>query len=55
MALSTGDFVFFHNSWGQAPGYQPTYVVLNGSDLTQIIAWSQQPLWSPQLQPWMTG
>lgn len=55
MLLSSGDYIFFHNSWGQKPGYQPAWVVLNGSNLSQIVARAPTPLWSPQKEPWMTG
>lgn len=65
MILSTGDYVFFHNSWPQgweAPAghlrtgaYEPAWVILNGSDPTQIIARAPVPLWSPSLEPWMCG
>lgn len=59
MKLSTGDYVFFHNSWNkefpEPPGYQPAWVILNGSNLTQIIARAPEPLWSPQKTPWMEG
>jgi len=61
MKLSTGDYVFFHNSWNaewpkqESPGYQPAWVVLNGSDPTQIIARAPGPLWSPSRAKWMEG
>jgi len=59
MKLSTGDFLFFHNSWAagwpHGAGYQPAWVVLNGSDLSQIISRAPEPLWSPDKEPWMAG
>jgi predicted GH43/DUF377 family glycosyl hydrolase len=65
LRLSTGDYILFHNSWPQgweapaghlrAGGYEPAWVILNGSDLTQIIARAPVPLWSPSLEPWMNG
>ena len=60
MKLSTGDYVFFHNSWDgahwpQGVGYQPAWVVLNGSDLSQIISRAPAPLWNPDKEPWMAG
>lgn len=61
MRLSDGNYLFLHNSWStnntiyNKAGYQPAWVIINGSDPTQIIARAPQPLWSPQKQPWMTG
>jgi predicted GH43/DUF377 family glycosyl hydrolase len=61
MQLSDGNYLFFHNSWSfnrtqyAVAGYQPAWVVINGSDPTHIIARAPQPLWSPQRQPWMEG
>ena len=59
MRLSSGDYIFFHNSWNhdfpEPPGYQPAWVILNGSNLEQIIARAPEPLWSPQREPWMEG
>jgi predicted GH43/DUF377 family glycosyl hydrolase len=60
MKLTTGDYIFFHNSWDgvhwpHGVGYQPAWVVLNGSDLSQIIARAPAPLWSPGKEPWMAG
>jgi len=59
MRLSTGDYVFFHNSWNadfpKPPGYQPAWVVINGSNPEQIIARAPEPLWSPQREAWMEG
>lgn len=55
MRLSDGNYVFFHNSWGRAAGYQPGWVVIDGKDPTKIIARAQQPLFSPSKAQWMTG
>jgi predicted GH43/DUF377 family glycosyl hydrolase len=61
MRLSDGNYLFLHNSWSMndtiydSAGYQPAWVIINGSDPTQIIARAPAPLWSPQKQPWMTG
>jgi hypothetical protein len=79
LPLSSGDYVFFHNSWNKdfprAPGwvpslsrfralcssalmavshacppsYQPAWVVLDGNNLTRIVARASTPLWSPQV------
>lgn len=42
MLLSDGNYVFFHNSWGGAgvppPGYQPAWVVLDGTDPNKVLA-----------------
>ena len=61
MQLSDGNYLFLHNSWSfnrtqyAVAGYQPAWVIINGSDPTQIIARAPQPLWSPQREPWMEG
>ena len=59
LLLSNGDYVFFFNSWtavtGGAAGYQPGWVVLNGSDPTQIVARAAAPMLSPVAQPWLLG
>ena len=59
LPLSSGDFIFFHNSWDAAfpapPGYQPTWVILSGADPSRIVARATEPLWSPQRAAWLTG
>ena len=55
LLLSTGDFIFFINSWGGKAGYQPGWVILSGEDSSKIIARAPEPLWSPQRYSWMTG
>jgi len=61
LKLSTGDYVFFHNSWNEgwpqqsSPGYQPAWVVLSGADPSKIVARAPEPLWSPQKTGWMEG
>lgn len=59
MPLSTGDFIFFINSWSatfpDAPGYQPAWVVLSGSDPTKVVAHADKALWNPQRAAWMEG
>lgn len=59
LKLADGNYVFFLNSWGGAgvpyPGYQPAWVVLDGSDPTAILAQASGPLWTPTDQPWMAG
>eukprot|EP01051_Picozoa_sp_SAG22_P002378 SAG22_NODE_104_length_20159_cov_5.877517_17_plen_230_part_00 len=61
LPLSNGHYVFFHNSWQtnttlyDKAGYQPAWVVLNGSHPPDIIARAPEPLWSPQRAAWMTG
>jgi predicted GH43/DUF377 family glycosyl hydrolase len=47
MQLSTGDYIFFLNSWNKHKHYQPAWVVLSGKDPTKIMARAQQPLFSP--------
>ena len=41
LRLSTGDYLFFYNSassgWPATGGYHPAWVILNGSDPTQIL------------------
>ena len=63
MRLSTGDFVYFINSWHvpdaskgeEANVYQPSWVILSGDDPTKIIARAQHPLWVPTKERWMAG
>ena len=60
LRLSTGDFVFFINSWGsdwpdKGNGYQPGWVVLDGDDPSIIVASAQKPLWDPSREPWLVG
>jgi len=61
LRLSSGDYIFFHNSWaweaslGTAPVYQPAWVILSGDDPSRILARASEPLWSPQRASWMTG
>ena len=47
MRLADGNYVFFHNSWGgrgvPPPGYQPAWVVLDGTDPTKILASEPPP------------
>ena len=37
------------------PGYQPAWVILNGTDPTHILARAPKSLWTPTDQPWMEG
>ena len=60
MLLSSGDWIFFHNSWSpnfprDPPGYQPAWVVLSGDVPSKILARATEPLWSAQKASWMTG
>lgn len=59
LRLSTGDWLFFHNSWSanfpEPPGYQPAWVILSGDDPTVIVQRASEPLWSPADADWMTG
>lgn len=59
MRLSTGDYIFFINSWNgdfpKPPGYQPAWVILSGKDPSRIVQEAWEPLFSPQKQNWMTG
>jgi predicted GH43/DUF377 family glycosyl hydrolase len=55
MLLADGNYVFFHNS-ATSPGnvYHPGFVILNGSDPTQILQRSELPLLSPT-RDWELG
>merc|ERR1712083_1023876 len=48
MKLSTGDYVFFINSWSKNISdpnwYQPAWVVLDGKDPSKIVAQAPEPL-----------
>ena len=59
LPLSSGDLIFFHNSWNAAfpapPGYQPAWAILSGADPSRIVARATEPLWSPQRAAWLTG
>merc|ERR1712217_147244 len=59
MRLSTGDYVFFFNSWSDKISdpnwYQPSWAILDGKDPTKILAQSPEPLISPSEEPWMRG
>lgn len=63
MRLSTGDWIFFINSWhnpdpakGQeANVYEPSWVVLDGQHPQRIIAQAQKPLLDPTWAVWMAG
>lgn len=59
MRLADGNYVFFHNSWGgrgvPEPGYQPAWVVLDGTDPTKILARAPHSLFTPTDEPWMEG
>jgi len=59
MKLSTGDYVFFINSWSNdisdPDWYQPSWVILDGKDPTKIVAQAPKPLISPSQAKWMRG
>jgi predicted GH43/DUF377 family glycosyl hydrolase len=63
MRLSTGDYIYFINSWhlpdkakGQeANVYEPAWVVLDGKNLTKIVAQASHPLFGPNRETWMRG
>lgn len=60
LRLSTGDFVFFFNSWTRWPpggtaGYEPGWAVLSGADPTRIVAQASAPLFEAAREPWLTG
>ena len=62
LRLSTGDYVFFFNSfpqWGwphvPPPGYSVSWVILDGDDPTRIVAAARQPLWRADKAEWMEG
>jgi predicted GH43/DUF377 family glycosyl hydrolase len=52
--LSTGDWLFVHNSADDALAYHASFAILNGSQPTQVLQRAEQPLLSPSL-PWMRG
>ncbi|CAM9147387.1 unnamed protein product, partial [Ectocarpus fasciculatus] len=60
LPLSNGDYLFFYNSaelgWPDDPAtaYHPGWVILSGSDPTQIVARSEEPLMGPKYA-WETG
>ena len=55
MLLSDGNYVFFHNSNHVSPyGYHPEFVILNGTDPTQILQRATSPLLSPT-RDWEIG
>jgi len=55
MLLSTGDYIFFHNSADKTLAYHPEWVVINGTDPTQIVQRAEAPLLSPSMFPWAVG
>jgi predicted GH43/DUF377 family glycosyl hydrolase len=59
MRLSTGDYLFFINSWTENRSdpdwYQPSWVILSGADPSKIIAQAPEPLFNPSDQKWMLG
>eukprot|EP00039_Didymoeca_costata_P013366 m.202389 g.202389 ORF g.202389 m.202389 type:complete len:357 (-) comp15751_c0_seq3:2331-3401(-) len=59
LKLTNGHYVFFHNSWNGSdsppPGYEPTFVILDGQDPKRIIAAGDQPLWHSVDHPWTAG
>lgn len=59
MKLSTGNYVYFINSWSNNRSdpdwYQPSWVILSGQDPTKIIAQAPEPLISPMHAKWMRG
>lgn len=55
MLLSTGDYIFFHNSADKTFAYHPEWVVINGTDPTQIVQRAAEPLLSPTMFPWAAG
>ena len=55
MKLSDGNYIFFHNSNHIAPyGYHPEFVILNGTDPTQILQRANEFLLAPT-RDWEVG
>lgn len=55
MRLSDGNYIFFHNSNHIAPyGYHPEFVILNGTDPTQILQRANEFLLAPT-RDWEVG
>lgn len=60
LKLSTGDYLFIYNSWSKgwpndpASGYNPSFVILNGSNPASIVQRGSAPFLSPTL-PWQRG
>ena len=57
LALSDGNLLFFYNSvggWNGMSGFQPGWVVLDGTDPTQVLARSVVPP-MPYTLPWEHG
>jgi len=55
MRLSTGDYIFFHNSADNNTAYHPEFVIINGSDPTAIVQRATKPLLAPEMFPWAVG
>ena len=59
LRLSTGDWLFFFNSWRddfpKPPGYEPAWAILDGADPTHIVAQASAPLFEPARASWCRG
>ena len=59
LRLTTGDWLFFFNSWRddfpRPPGYEPAWAILDGADPTRIVAQARAPLFEPTRASWCTG
>jgi beta-1,2-mannosidase len=54
LLLSTGDYLFLHNSANTSLAYHVSWAILDGQDPTNVLARASQPLLSPTL-PWQIG
>lgn len=55
MLLSSGDYIFFHNSADNGTVYHPEYVIIDGTDPTKIIQRADAPLLTPSDFTWAQG
>ena len=59
LRLTTGDWLFFFNSWRgdfpKPPGYEPAWVILDDADPTRIVAQASAPLFEPAAASWCRG
>ena len=59
LRLSSGDWMFFFNSWREdfpkPPGYEPAWAILDKADPTRIVAQASAPLFEPARASWCRG
>jgi len=54
MILSTGDYIFFHNSANNT-GYHPEWAIIDGANPLKLLQRASAPLLSPPMFPWAVG